>query len=479
MKTICFWVFGILLAVMAAAQTSLPKSSIADFVEREMAEAAVPGLSYSLVEDGQVRTGQAGVKQLGSSEPVAPETGFVIGSVSKGLTALGVVQLSEAGVIDLDASISDYLGVFYGNPTGAAVTVRQLLSHTSGYSTYQGNLTQDDFATDERALERRAKAIGAMPPAHTPGTVWDYSNANYALAGRLIEVMSGQSYSDYMNTRVFQPAGMVNTFTYTRFDDPRISAAHEPWLISRRIIAQQKFGQGSVPQGGIVSTAGDLALYLALMMNGEDDLISAQSKAMMMTPASKASPEYGLGWFIEREDGYTLVTHEGVSPGHEALVAMLPVDKKGAAILVNSGSGTGFGETGHLRRGFVARALGLDYDESGSGWGRKGVYLFFMIAPILFLIAMVWAVVKRDTIRAKTGLMRHVSLWLPVVTTGALAIVAFVIIPNAAGAPLNAVRVFQPDFGLGLITTGLTGIVWAVLRLILAYSGQSGKTAAE
>ena len=469
-------IIAVALSVTVQASAMVSDDQLQSFLAKEMASANVPGVSYGLVENGETSSGVAGVVDAEATEPVSEETAFIIGSVSKSFTALAVMQMVEAGQVDLDAPIGAYLDVFDGNPQAAAVTIRQLLSHTSGYSTHQGNQSQADYTRREDALEMRVKDIGAMTLAYAPGTAWDYSNANYMLAGRLIEVVSGQSYDDYVNENVLRPAGMTHSFVGSGNLDPRLAKPHEPWLFSRRVIRTEKFGRGSAPQGGIASTGGDLAIYLALMMNGEDDLISADSKALMMQPASEASPNYGLGWFVDQEAGKAW--HTGLSPGYEALAVMKPKENRAAVILSNAASGTGTGELYYLHNGFAELAIGVEYNSARSGFWPKMVYLGFMLAPLAFLAAMIWAWTKRAAIRAKSGAMGLVSLWMPLITTSALACVGFYALPHMIGAPISAIRAFQPDFAFGLVATGITGVAWALFRLGIGYTGRSAPSPA-
>ncbi len=127
----------------AALQAGIPTGSIDDFIASEMPVSGVPGLAYAVVADGEIKTvGARGVVRMGGDKAVTPDTPFNTGSISKSFTALAVMQLVEAGKVGLDTEVSHYLAVFSGRPAGA-ITIRQLLSHTSGLSTFQGNrLTQ-------------------------------------------------------------------------------------------------------------------------------------------------------------------------------------------------------------------------------------------------------------------------------------------------------------------------------------------------
>ncbi len=194
-----------------------------------------------------------------------------------------------------------------------------------------------------------------------------------------------------------------------------------------------------------------------MMMNGEDDVLSAQGKALMMRRASDVSPSYGLGWKVDSSTG--AVWHDGVSPGVETLAMMVPAQKKAAVVLVNGGSGFGFGETGHLRVGIADRALGLDDDVDGSGWSRKAKFIGLVALPIVYLLSMVWAWLRRTKVRAKStsGVFGLFSLWFPLLTTLAAAWVLLALVPNLFGTPLGTLRLFAPDLVVALIATAVTG----------------------
>ncbi len=186
------------LVCTAVLPAAAPAGSIDDFVDREMPASGVPGLAYAVVADGGITTARArGVVRLGGDVSVTPDTPFVIGSISKSFTALSVMQLVEAGEIDLDTEVSHYLDVFSGRPAGV-VTIGQLLSHTSGFSTGQGNAAHPDPTGEGDELARGVAQLAAVTPAGAPGTQWEYSNANYEILGRVVEVVSGQEYQAYV-----------------------------------------------------------------------------------------------------------------------------------------------------------------------------------------------------------------------------------------------------------------------------------------
>ena len=420
--------------------------------------------------------GARGVVRLGGEKAVTPDTPFLTGSISKSFTALSVMQLVEAGEIQLDAEVSQYLDVFSGRSAGD-ITVRQLLSHTSGYSTGQGNASHTDSVGGADELARRVDQLAQVAPAHAPDEEWEYSNTNYQILGRVVEVVSGQDYQTYVAEHVLEPIGMTSSFVADGEVHDDMATGHTPWFATKQPLPENTTQRGTAPQGGIVASANDLARYLQTMMNDHDDVLSAEGKSLMMRPASAASPFYGLGWFVDSGNG--TVWHSGTSPGYETLATMKPSEKKAAVVLVNAGSGIGFGETTQLRNGITAAALGLDYDGEGSRLFQKALFLSLVLLPFVYALSMIWAWRRRADIRAKSGVFGLFSLWFPLLTTIAAAWVLLYLVPNLFGTPLANIRLFQPDLGIALTATAVTGVLWAVFRLAVAYSKQKGSRPAS
>ncbi len=459
------------VAEPAPARTQSGSGSVERFIDSEFPASGVPGLAYAVVADGEVTSvGARGVVELGGQEKVTPDTPFVTGSISKSFTALSVMQLVEAGKVELDTPLARYLSAFSGRPAGA-ITLRQLLSHTSGYSTVQGNASHPDVTPGKDELARRVDQLAQVAPANPPEQMWEYSNTNYEILGRVVEVVSGQDFQTYVAKNILQPVGMANSFVADGEAHEAMATGHTPWFGTKRPLPENGTSRGTAPQGGVVASANDLARYLQMMMNGRDDVLSADGKSLMMRPASATSPYYGLGWTVDPSTG--AVWHDGVSPGVETLASMLPAQKKAAVVLVNGGSGFGFGETGHLRSGIAARALGLD-DDYGSAWSRTAFFISLVVMPITYLLSMVWAWRRRTQVRAKatSGLSGLFSLWFPLLTTLAAAWVLVGLVPTLFGTPLGTLRLFAPDLVVALVASAITGVLWAAFRLAVAYAGR-------
>ena len=466
------WLWILVLALSATVRASAPEGSIDSFLDREMPASGMPGVAYAVVAHGEIASmGARGVARAGGHRKLMPDTPFLTGSISKSFTALAVMQLVEAGKVDLDAKLSDYLDGFSGRP-GGVITIRQLLSHTSGFSTMQGNTRPARRSDGKDALADRVEQLETVTPAYKPGARWAYSNINYQILGRLIEVVSGQTYQAYVTTHILHPVGMTHSFVADGETHAAMATGHRPWFGTEQPMSTNRTDRATAPQGGIVASASDLARYLQMMMNGKDDILSAADKARMMRPASQTSPFYGFGWFVDVRHG--TVWHAGASPGFESLATMMPARKKAVVVLVNAGSGLGFAETAPLRDGITDRALGLTNDSGGSRWPPKLLFIGLVLLPIFYVLSMIWAWRCRDRLRAKAraGLFGVFSLWFPLFTTLVAAWVCLRLVPSLNAAPLGTVLLFQPDFGWTLIANAVTGPLWAVLRLGLAYTGR-------
>lgn len=466
---------SICMAATAAVAMSDNTRSIGALLERAMPASGSPGVAFAYFDTETVHSGARGEMRAGSGQRVTADTPFVIGSVSKGFTALAVLQLIEAGHFELDSQISGPLDVFADQP-GAAITIRQLLSHTSGYSTLQGNWSHTDETGQAGELAQRVGQLAETAPTHAPDSRWQYSNANYLILGRLIEVVSGRDFAEYVESEILEPAGMANSFVADGEIHDNIATGHNPWFGTRRVIADRRTSRAMAPAGGIIASANDMARYLSLMVNDQDDLISAQSKALMLSPASPLSSFYGLGWVIDMDAG--TASHTGLSPGVETIATLSLSEQQGAVVLVNANSGFGFGVTADLLYGITALALDEDYQAGADSYLQsKALYLMLVILPAFFVFAMIKAWLSRPKLRAKlqgkSGLAGLFSLWFPLLTTTAMAWVFVFLFPRLFGVPLATLNLYQPDLVILLIAASVTGVAMAVLRLAVAYSGRS------
>ena len=289
----------------------------------------VPGAAVVVVHQGRIVMLRGyGRARLDSAARVdASRTLFRIGSVSKVLTAAAVVQLADRGMLDLQQDIRAYVPDV---PLRYGATSHQLLTHTAGL--------------DERSA-------GAPMQVFRPGTAYSYSNSNYALAGLVIERVSGQAFEAYMADRIFTPLGMTST-TARQPPEPNLLSdlargyhwtgrAHDP--LPYGFGDGPSKGIGRSPAGGISTTAADMGRFmLALLGDGSVDrgrMLSAEFVSMMFTPQYTANPRIpprayaSLYWFTH---GLRLLHHDGSLGDHVGVLVLAPDERFGIFAASNS-----------------------------------------------------------------------------------------------------------------------------------------------
>lgn len=449
--------------MMPLSNAKAEQHKLQNFIENEAKEAGIPGVSYSYISDGEAQFGNFGTTTKKNGKTVSSQTLFSIGSISKSFTAIAIMQLMEKGALKLDDPVSSHLAKFTGKSIGI-ITIRQLLSHTSGLSTAQGNQHQTDFSIDENALARRVSQLVEITPASKIGTNWAYSNANFLLLSRIVEVLSGQQFEDYIETRVLRPIGMTDSRIIDWEVRESDAIGHRNLFWTKQQYDGRGIGRGSFGQGGVMASARDMAKYLSMMMNNLDDVITAESKVQMMQPASAASPNYGFGWALVPERN--LVLHDGQNPGFEAFAVMQPDLQKAFVILVNGSSGFGFGETGYLFRGATTLALGGP-EVLKPGIAKKGIFIALIALSLLFVLSIVRTWRKRSDATPVRKKNRTILRCLMITFTLGFAYALVFLVPALFGANIQTAALFQPDVGILLIAGSLSAAIWALMQIWL------------
>ena len=316
---------------------------IAALVSQKMTEYGVPGVALGIVKNGQVVTRGFGVTNVDDPQPITPETVFPLASISKTVAATAIMRLVEQGTLDLDAPLQRYMPEFrvQDAETSRRVAVWHLLTHTPGW---EGQLTAADRGTETLA-EFAATTMRELPQLAPAGEVWSYNNAGFTLAGRLIEVVTGQSIHDAIRNLVFQPLGLTRAFT--RLEDVvthRFSVAHRTQN-GKPVVSRPYSRSSSVTAGGVSMSLNDLLSYAAFHLGdgtaGGQRVLSRASLDLMRTPRvpKKGTDEdMGLGWHLRKVGGVVTAAHGGTL-GHILLLELVPERNLAFAILTNHGEG--------------------------------------------------------------------------------------------------------------------------------------------
>jgi CubicO group peptidase (beta-lactamase class C family) len=241
------------------------------YIEQQMRRLNIPGASLAIVEDAKIvhlrGFGRAGP----SGEAPSPQTPFFIGSLTKSFTALAVMQLVEAGKVELDAPAQRYLPWFrVADPQASAqMTVRHLLNQTSGLPVLPGEVALADFDDRPDATERQVRALATLKITRPIGSKCEYSNLNYNVLGLIVEVASGESYAEYIQNHILNPLGMSHSYSSkAAAKKDGLAMGHRHWFSLPFPAPNLPVPRGSLPSGQLISSAEDMAHYLIAHLNG-------------------------------------------------------------------------------------------------------------------------------------------------------------------------------------------------------------------
>ncbi len=329
------------LAEPARAQAGAPLATPTDwaavdaFVRDEMVKQRVPGLALAVVRNGVlVRASGYGSANLEHNVPVTSATMFQSGSVGKQFTATLVMQLVGEGKLSLD----DRLARFFPNGPAAwrEITIRQMLSHTSGISeSFYGKVDLQREYADSTV----ARIIGEQPLDFAPGSKWRYSNPGYIMLGFVVEKVTGRFYGDLLGERMFVPLGMSTAMIITEpAIVPNRSAGYE--LSAGAIVNQRWVSRkfNTTADGSLYLTVRDLAKWDAALYG--DRVLPQASLAQMWTPIrlnDGTTHPYGFGWSLGNVNGHRIVEHGGAWQGFKTYIARYVADGLTVIVMMNLG----------------------------------------------------------------------------------------------------------------------------------------------
>jgi D-alanyl-D-alanine carboxypeptidase len=321
--------------VAATALADDLKEKIDAAVNQILSSTKVPSASIAIVKDGHIAYLQAyGQARLSPAMDATPQMQYSIGSISKQFTAAAVLLLAQEGKLTLDDPVAKYLPEL---TRAREVTIRMLLSHTSGYQDYW----PEDYVMTSMMVPTTAQHIldvwAKRPLDFDPGTRWQYSNTNYVIAGRIVEQVSGVPLIDLLEKRIFLPLGMENVYDA---DASRLPAT-DPTGYERHALGPPRpspqEGTGWMfAAGELAMPAHDLALWDISLI--DRSLLSPASYAQMFTPVllkNGDSTGYGLGVFLKKHDGHAMVEHSGEVSGFVSENVIYPGDRAAVVVLTN------------------------------------------------------------------------------------------------------------------------------------------------
>jgi CubicO group peptidase (beta-lactamase class C family) len=327
-------VLGLILVTLGALATR--GDEVDDYVTAAMARQHIPGLSLAIIRDSKVIKlkgyGLAGVEL---NVPAKPETVYELASATKPFVATAIMLLLQEGKLSLEDRVCQYVE---GTPEAwRSITLRQLLSHTSGIKDY---LERSEMTPFDLPPERIVQIAASFPLNFAPGKKWAYSNTGYVLLGMVIEKVTGKPFSAFLAERMFQPLAMAATQHYEPGGIVSNRAVGYLWLAPGGLGNAEmfKYMMSNRGDGGILSTVGDLAKWETALSSGR--LLNSNNLEAMWSPArltDGSACNYGLGWFLKNVNGHRHVFHPGGSAGAATIISRYPDDHLTTILLANGG----------------------------------------------------------------------------------------------------------------------------------------------
>jgi CubicO group peptidase (beta-lactamase class C family) len=311
------------------------KGRIDRIAAQVLEQTGVPSASVAVVKGGKLAYTRAyGKARLEPPTPATPEMRYSIGSISKQFTAAAILLLQEEGKLSLDDAVAKYVP---GLTRGSEVTIRQILSHTSGYQDYW----PEDYVMTPMLKPETAQQIldtwGKKPLDFEPGTQWQYSNTNFVIAGRIVETVTGAPLMDLLTARIFRPLGMKSVWNSdeTKLTHADATAYYRNALGPLR--EAPKEGRGWMfAAGELAMTAHDLALWDESLI--AQSVLKPESYKQMFTEVKLKDGKgthYGLGVDVRDRDGHRSIEHSGEVSGFVSDNQVLVDDGVAVAVLTN------------------------------------------------------------------------------------------------------------------------------------------------
>jgi len=346
--------FLIAAAGLQAAQPAATWARVAERFGTGVRQAGIVGASLLFVKDGAVaHEAVAGLQDRDTGRPVDRDTIFHWASITKTFTGIAIMQLRDRGLFSLDDPVVKYVPELreVHNPFGdiSQVTIRHLMSHSGGFRAgtwpWGGDQPWHPFEPT-----RWSQLVAMMPYTELrfrPGTKYSYSNPGVVFLGRIIELFSGDDYEVYVTKNILMPLGMTRTFFDRAPAYLRPHRSHS-YRVTDEGVHEQPFDFDTgitVANGGLNAPLGDMARYLAFLIDGNDTVLKRSSLLEMATPQIRANAgeggsgddvQAGLSCFVERYGGVELIGHSGDQNGFISHLYVHRPTRSGYVVSFNS-----------------------------------------------------------------------------------------------------------------------------------------------
>lgn len=456
-------------ASAAPAATAPPYAEIDRYAEEQHIRTKAPGMAIAVVSrDGGVLHSRTWGTD-GNGAPVTARTPFLLGSLAKPVAALAVMQLVEQKRLGLDDPVRRHLPWFRPE----AITVRQLMTQTSGLSEDDGFRLSDRFDNTPGGVQRLARELADVTPVAPPGKRHEYSNANYMLLGALVEQLTGRPYGEHLHTAVLDPLGMNNAITNAEEASRAGLAPGHRYVFGSPRRHDVPFDTSGAPYGYIGANLDELGRFARAQLGSTEgtSVLSPTGYRLMHTGTApvRTSHRYGLGWRDDAFDdlGTRIIWHGGATSDQHGVVVLAP--ERGLAVVVLHNAYAPYKDELLNATGFGAMRIllgGRPEPLPEDSWFTALLVALGVVAAALTAGAG-WSVHRLRRPRRTPPEHRRRTLVLGIATTAAcllLAAGALFVLPQQLATNLRQFLLFAPDAGYLLLAVATLSVALGVLR---------------
>ncbi|WP_068617662.1 serine hydrolase domain-containing protein [Paenibacillus tuaregi] len=473
---ICVLIFllsSLVPSTRAGTESKFDSSKVDAYIEQAMDRLGIPGASVGIVR-GKTVLYTKGYGTAGPGQgPVTPQTPFVLGSTSKSVTAMAVMQLVDKKEIELNAPVQRYLPWFRlaDETASAKITVRHLLEQTSGLSTYEGQVT---LVSDDIPLQDFIRKMKDVPLAAPVGFKYQYCNLNYAILGGVVEAVSRQTFGDYVKEHIFKPLKMSHSTAYASEARAYGLASGYQSVFGMVVPTFRKDRVAGVPDGSLISSAEDMTHYLIAQMNGgrykERSVLPPDRVREMHQPYAYTGDQayYGMGWGITDKR----VEHSGSTENTSSYLTM--EGEYGIVLLLNSADSiVSYDE---VPLGVLKLLKGQEpnvEDLPSMKRTHLRIVLFLILVVITTILPLKWMFGRKRNIDQEETVDKARNRWRTYAVKAGIAIV-YLVIPVAVligfpklMTPWSVAFAFQPGISHFMVIYSFILLSIGVLNIVL------------
>ncbi|PFQ42572.1 penicillin-binding protein [Bacillus cereus] len=447
------------------------KVTLDKYIEKFIREQNIPGGAIAILHNKDVFFTKTWGITGESEKKVTSKTPFVIGSISKSLTALAIVKLIEDKKIKLEDPVQRYLPWFKLKypQISSTITIQHLLTHTSGISTYEGLALSDKQSKSSTALKENVMKLSNVKLTAPPGGKYQYSNANYIVLGALIEEVTNETYSSYMEKNVFQSLNMNGAAASkeTAYEKGYLSGYQSWFGIPRKSVVP--YDNAGAPYGYITANLEDMIQYIMFLNRLKDtQFLKKENMNFYLSPLYQINAEKSYGFGLRTtniNESEKMIWHSGSTPDARAEIFILNKSGWGGVILTNKNHVLEEPALSVLKNGIISILNGKEPIDP-----PRNIPFTQIVMSIVILVLFISPIMFVKKYRHKKNVKK--LTWLFVGSLFLLLSIIFIpILTNSTSSPWKIIKIFAADVAFLtniivtlLVVNGLISIFIALRR---------------